>query len=400
VVQRLAQIARRSATQKHDVFMKVGASGTVSSSFFYCFAGSSANLGGRDELQPCVDHFRAGNGNDGGASGPLTPFDRPSYAAEVGRTAAWAMTGTPAPVDRESAAITPRFALVNYGTNDMNLGTTHRSALFPFLEDLAALLDHLEGAGIVPVVTGLNPRADDPAAARWVPTYALVTRALAEARQVPFIDLHAAVRGLPDQGLLADGIHGNVYVDGTAQPCVFTPEGLQWNYNVRNLLTIETLDALVGPLLLGAVPPDATVPPPAGSGAPVDPVVVDRLPFTHAADTAALAGSAFGGYPACDAGQDESGPEVVYRLDLPADARLRVVVLDRGAVDVDLHLLGAAPDPGTCVARHDRILERTVPAGTHHVVVDTYVPADGVPRAGAYLLVILECEADDPDCDG
>ena len=33
-------------------------------------------------------------------------------------------------------------------------------------------------------------------------------------------------------------------------------------------------------------------------------------------------------------------------------------------------------------------------------MVDTYVPADGVPRAGAYLLVLLECEPDDPDCAG
>jgi hypothetical protein len=75
-----------------------------------------------------------------------------------------------------------------------------------------------------------------------------------------------------------------------------------------------------------------------------------------------------------------------------------MLVLDRGTVDVDLHLLGDPADPATCLARHDRLLERTLGAGVYHLVVDTYVSSDAIPRAGPFLLVVLRCEPGDPDC--
>ena len=77
--------------------------------------------------------FRAGNGNDDGQAGPLTPYDRATYAAMIGRTAAWVMEGSPAPVEQEATAINPAFALLNYGTNDMNMGTTPSERLVGLL---------------------------------------------------------------------------------------------------------------------------------------------------------------------------------------------------------------------------------------------------------------------------
>lgn len=397
VLARLQEIYGRSDTLRDDVFLKAGASGTVSTNLLYCFAGPAQpayrlDWDGREALQATVDFFR------GGDAAGSTPFDRATLAAEVGRTASWCVSGDPSPLAEELAALSPRFALVNYGTNDMEMGTTYASALPGFYQSLMTLLDQLESAGVVPIVTGLNPRSDSVAAARWVPTYNAVTRGLTEARQVPWVNLFEASRGLPGQGLLPDGIHGNCYEEGSAQPCVFDDFGLTYNYNVRNLLTLEVLDLVRRTLLDGEPAPDSPIPLPLGAGTGSDPLVVDTLPFTHAGDTSLGTTGLFDGYPACDSGQDESGPETVYRLELAAPTALRLLVLTRGEVDVDLHLLGEAPDPALCLARADRVIQATLAAGLYHLVVDTYVPSDGVPRAGAYLLVILPCEPGDPDC--
>ncbi len=397
VVARMEAIYAANPAPNDDVFMKVGASGTVSTHLLYCFAGAAQpqydlTWDGRDALQPTVDWFRGGD-----AAGD-TPFDRPTLAAESGRTAAWVMSGAPSPLEQEIAAIHPSFAFVNYGTNDMQMGITYRSALFPFYENFCDLLDSLEDQGIIPLISGLNPRADSTSAAQWVPTYDVVTRGIAEARQVPYLSLYLMSRDLPDQGLVSDGVHGNTYVDGTSQPCVFTAAGLEYNYNGRNLRSVQMLDDVRQTVLEAQPAPDPPTPPAAGSGTRADPVIIDGLPFTHAGDTRVAPESTMDDYPACDSGQDESGGEVVYRLELAASTPLRMIVLDRGDVDVDLHLLGASADPAGCLDRADRILETTLDAGTYHLVVDTYVPSDGIPRAGEYLLVVLPCEAGDPDC--
>ena len=84
---------------------------------------------------------------------------------------------------------------------------------------------------------------------------------------------------------------------------------------------------------------------------------------------------------------------MVYRLALPAATPVRMIVLDRAGVDVDAHVLTA----GACVERADRLLDRTLPAGDHDLVVDTFT-SGGVEHAGAYTLVVLACEPGDPDC--
>src|SRR5688572_26143716 len=58
----LRAIAARG-THRSDVFMKVGASGTVSTNLLYCFSGLAqytVDLDGRDALQPTIDTFRMG----------------------------------------------------------------------------------------------------------------------------------------------------------------------------------------------------------------------------------------------------------------------------------------------------------------------------------------------------
>lgn len=391
VVQSMRAIRARANTPADDVFIKVGASGTVNLANLTCFGPTSSyrvDLAGRPELQPTIDHFNAR------AFGGQTSWDRTTLAAEVGRSASWAISGSPSPLDAEVTALNPRFALVNYGTNDMQLGTSHATALWPFIDNLRTLLESLTTRGIIPIVTGLNPRSDSATAALWVPSYDAATRALAEEMQLPFVDLYLAVKDLPQMGLIADGIHGNAYTEGGAQPCVFSDAGLQYNYNVRNLATLRLLQDVTRTVLDGDAAPGTNPRPWSGTGSTVDPVVVDSLPFSHHADTATGGESVRDRYPACDSGQDESGPEVVYELRLDAPTALRAMVFDRGEADIDIHLLQG----DTCLERHDRMLQGTYGPGDYTLVADTFVSASNGPRRGAFSLVVLACEPNDPDC--
>ena len=384
-----------SAARQDDVFMKVGASSTVNTNTLTCFASpGEVELDGRDALQATIDHFVMGD-----AAGS-TPFDRATEAALSGRSAGWALDGDPSPLEREIAAINPRFALIHYGTNDMQLGTSYRSALYPFADRFLQLVDVNIEQGIVPLLFTIFPRGDNADADRWVNTYNAVIRGVGQGRQVPVVDVHLAVLPLPGRGLSGDGIHPNVYrADGQSRACVLTPEGLEYGFNVRNLVSLEALDRL----RLGALedlPPDARGVPLEGDGSLERPIVIDRLPFTHMADTRGWPHADLDTYTGCDAAQDESGPELLYRLQLDAAARLRIMVFDQGSVDIDLHLLDGSASEGGCLARDHQILQGRLPAGSYHLALDTFVSSAGTAREGPYLLIVVPCDEDDAACDG
>jgi hypothetical protein len=380
------------------VFMKVGASETVSEMMLHCFSGESrwiVDLQEWEELQPTIDHFR------GGDIVGSTPFDRESLAAEIGRTASWALTGSPSPVEQEIAALNPAFTLISYGTNDMEMGTTHRSALWGFYENYFELVDLTIAGGIVPILLGPTPRSDSVTGALWVPTYDAVIRGIAQGLPIPYLNLYLATIDLPEMGLSGDGLHGNGYrYEGRTQPCIFTDDGLEYGYNTRNLFILEVLDVVQLVVLESAEPTDRDDGPLLGEGSHAEPFIIDRLPFSHLGDTSVSPNDAMDEYPACDTGQDESGPELVYRLELRETTPLRLIALCRDEVDIDIHLLGAAGTPESCLARDHRIIEGTLPAGTYYLSLDTFVNRSGVEFSGEYLLVALPCEPDDSDCAG
>jgi hypothetical protein len=117
--------------------------------------------------------------------------------------------------------------------------------------------------------------------------------------------------------------------------------------------------------------------------------VVASLPFSHVANTLFAVNDGVDAYPGCAAAQNESGPELFYRLDLSTTTSLRVLLFDRGTVDVDVHLLsGTSGDD--CVDRDHQDLSVTLSAGTHFLSVDTFVESGGQERAGEYIIAIFE----------
>jgi hypothetical protein len=376
VVENLRTIAERDAGLQDDVFAKVGASNTVNTNFMTCFASDGVRLDGRGHLVDPIAFYLQGD-----AAG-TSPYERESLAASVGKSAGWALDGTPSPLDRELDAIDPRIALIHYGTNDINLGDIHR-----YGANLLDMVDTLSAGGVLPVLTTLPPRDDDPDADAWVPRYNAVQLAVAQSRQLPLVHLWLALAELSDHGLGPDGIHLNAAPTGA---CDFTASGLQYGHNVRNLYTIETLARLRQRVLEAEDIFEPSGAPRRGDGSPTDPIVVDGFPFADTRNTATGGTRLVDSYPGCMASQNEGGREFLYRFTLERPTTIYALVLDRGGVDIDIHLLDDTADPTSgCIARDHIELEEELAPGTYHLSLDTFVSGSGTVNSGEYTVVLL-----------
>lgn len=81
----------------------------------------------------------------------------------------------------------------------------------------------------------------------------------------------------------------------------------------------------------------------------------------------------------------ELGPERIYRLEVAGALRLRAVLSNLGAQDLDLFLLDGC-DTEQCLAGANLELAAELPAGTYWLVVDGYGNAPGA--AGTYSLTL------------
>jgi len=365
VAARIREVATRGPDLSAQTFIKAGGSGTVSPHFLGCFARRegpfyAVEWGTHAELQPALDGFRSSR------PGQPDPFARASLAAKTGRNVAWTLRGEPPPIDAEIEALKPRFAVLEFGTNDVGMSYSPRASLFMFVDRMQALVRRLTARGVVPLVSGMTPRRHVPLIDPWLPTYDAALRALADTEAVPFIDLLAPMRALPGLGLARDGMHANSLKRGAlAAPCVFTPEGLGFGYNVRNLATLRALD--VTRRALSTPMPAAPPPPIDGAGR------ITALPFWHAPRMAQ--------------------PTRTYTLSLAQPTPLRVAVFTRrGDVTraATLRLTHAALGPVDAKRADPRMFEGTLPAGEVTVTV-----AGGLGRE---LMLALTCAAADPDC--
>jgi hypothetical protein len=232
VVARLKKLVAAS-TGNRDVVAKVGDSNTANANYLGCFARGNVDLAGYSNLET-TRRFFAKHLVDGLHSS----FDRTSESAKIGWLAGSVLLGANAPVDREIATLKPMFAVVMLGTNDNRPG-----GFDEFKKNIELVTDRLLAQGVIPLLSTVPPRDDTTyAQARVAPENAVI-RSLAEARQVPLMDLDGALSSLPNHGLVADKIHlASLWDNGAPRACVFTSQGLTHGMNVRNLLTLQALD--------------------------------------------------------------------------------------------------------------------------------------------------------------
>lgn len=366
------------------VFAKVG--GTISSTlnFLQCFAVDAAiqDLPLEPSLMATIAHFRAVD------LGGVTAWNRPSKATVPAATSDALLTGMPPPIATEVGEIKPRFAHVLIGTHDLD--KAQPEALWQFADNLADAVDGMIGAGVVPIVSTLPRRTDKPETDALLPRYNAVVRAVAQGRQIPLLDLNLAISQLPMSGLGADGMDLSVFVSADVdRPCHFSEAALKFGYNTANLEALRALDRARQVVVDQTPFIDPPGPGLVGDGSPDDPIRVPSLPFVDLRSTTDSPSDAIDSYAgACDKTKDESGPERLYRLDIVEPVAIRVMVFDRGMVDVDVHVLSDAT-PGTCIKRDDRVVTGPLPEGTYYIAIDSFGGVVPGGASGEYMLVVL-----------
>jgi hypothetical protein len=367
VARNLREIAAHDPSLRADVFAKVGDSMTASDDFMRCFALPSPVLGEHAALLPVIERFHAAT-----AAGEDS-FRRRSAAARIGWSAWQVLEGHPSPLEREVSAIRPRFALVQFGTNDLELGKIRHFAL-----RLLDVTDALTARGVIPILFTIPRRKDRTDRGAWVPRYNAIVRAIAQSRQVPFVDYHRELARLPGQGLGKDGIHPSTYKGPRGRDaCALDRDGLRHGYNFRNLLALEALGRAAHAL---------------GAGAPLDPVAsnpplpITQLPFVDA--RRALARTPDEPAPGCPAVSPGLDHDLVYPLELSKRTALQVTVFAAGASDTALSLQRRA-DPRECVGSGREAIVATLPPGSYDVVVSakSAAPRSAAPEIFLTLLV-------------
>jgi hypothetical protein len=249
-----------AAANRRDVFIKVGDSITQSQYFLSLIGcgGTSGveNYGRYASLRSTVDYFSAREFPRDSATPPCTvsnSFSRNGLAALYGTTsvAAFHIVSECAPPDNhrllcEVYQTRPGYAIVEYGTNDLR--EEGEEALTSFRFRMRTIVSDLLQRGVVPVLTTIPPlianATNSPAVVASVRRYNQAIAAIAIEQEIPLINFYRACLELGPShryGMDADGIHPRPLGAGAS---IFTEEGLRAGYNVRNLITLQTLEAL------------------------------------------------------------------------------------------------------------------------------------------------------------
>jgi hypothetical protein len=353
-------------------------------------------------------------------------FDRFSIATVPGSKVGDQTTGDPSNATTEETDIHSLFSMIQFGTNDNN-GTGPMpndqlaSTLRTFVTNLLAYVDSELALGHVPIIIAPPPRLDAVGEQWFVPQFVTAARGVAEARQVPFVDLYyglisspyltapSSVSAISGWGIGSDGVHletsGNDELD-----CHYNLAGLTGNgAEHRNLMLVHALDRLTKAVVLDASSFDATGSALAGSGTSASPYVLDLTgsePILGATMAAFEHEENASGFPggtvnyACPqppnsgtaGATSTTGPRVIYSLSTATSMPVRFIVNDGATAVHNLYLLDSQ---GHCLASGASQITATMPAGSYTLSIDSIsgTTAD-------YVLTAVECDPADTRCSG
>jgi hypothetical protein len=258
VADHLKKIAGRGERLGNNpgVFAKIGDSITASPSFLQGLACRAPRLGTWNELRGTLEFFgetSVPRGLEEAQCSVTNSYSRLGVAAVGGWRAVDALLpresfpeceGLPA-VSCELHLLHPSVALIMFGTNDLEDFTA-----VEFRRSLVSVVRRVSGAGTIPVISTIPPRAR-PRFSRRVARFNAEIAALAENRALPLWNFwrQMVAPGVPDSGLSEDGVHPSAL----CPPCTavdFRPPGLRYGYDLRNLGALLVLDRLRRQVLL------------------------------------------------------------------------------------------------------------------------------------------------------
>jgi lysophospholipase L1-like esterase len=264
----LASILKRGRRHgmRADVFAKVGDSISQSPAFMEQIGCGHYRLSGQPSLRDVIHYFArrplSGQSSD---CGRVNSFSRDSAATQAFAASSWPLTpgasrsaqclAAESPLGCELRLVRPAWALVLFGTNDVTIGIdiAHVDPLPGFLEQIDRIVAATSREGVVPILTTLPPRSGALEEAATERLNRGLYR-LARRRRAPLINLWRGLRTLPNQGLSADGLHPSLYggpqcvglcdpakCAPACQSANFSPAGLQFGHDLRNLVSLRML---------------------------------------------------------------------------------------------------------------------------------------------------------------
>ncbi|MCC7535180.1 MAG: SGNH/GDSL hydrolase family protein [Deltaproteobacteria bacterium] len=226
-----------AAGLRPDVFSKIGDSITESASFGWDFGHGWVAYGRYDGLAGTLERFSRVIVDD--REEPLNSWSAHSLCATAGWTTADALgSGAASPLDAELDRTRGAFAIVMYGTNDLE-----RLSEGTYETNLRAIVGQILARDTVVVLSTIPPRTDGATFAARVERYNAIVREVAADTGALLLDYHGACSGLPSFGISADGVHPNVAPGDPGAGDLRDP-ALAYGYNVRNLLWLLTVDRL------------------------------------------------------------------------------------------------------------------------------------------------------------
>jgi lysophospholipase L1-like esterase len=157
-----------------------------------------------------------------------------NYTASVRYDNGGALCSGKTPIACTCDDLTPAYALVMIGTNDLPGGNASG-----FQANLQTIVNTLTGRNIIPVLSTLPPRLDG---SYNVAGFNAAISAVSSGSNIPLIDLNAALTALGagnNYGIGVDNVHPSWSANGNTAD--FTNAGLLYGYNVRNICTLEAL---------------------------------------------------------------------------------------------------------------------------------------------------------------
>ena len=226
------------------VFSKLGDCMTENPFFLVTFSEGRYDLGAYAGLQSVLDHYQGVPARTGDWT--LDSFATKGLAAASGFNIAgpldptWAdpkwCQGGESPAACEFRVALPSVALIMFGTNDVAFTDP---ASYDFF--LRSLVEQALADGVLPMLSTFPTRPEEPAKSLL---FNQIVVSVALAYDIPLINLNRALEPLPDHGVNpADTIHLSVPPDGRVDR--FTTEDLQFGFTVRNLMTLQALQALL-----------------------------------------------------------------------------------------------------------------------------------------------------------
>lgn len=226
------------------VLTKMGDCMTDNPHFLAPLGDGSYVLGEHSSIERVIARFRGTPARRG--SWEKDSFLTPSLAAGGGFNVASPLDPTWAdptwcqpeesPLTCELRVANPAFAIIMFGTNDVN--TTPAASFDLYLRDVVS---QALAAGVIPILSTFPPRPENPDKSKLLNQ---IVASIAHDYQVPLVNFARALQDLPNHGVdPQDSTHLTLPPHGHAD--IFTPESLRYGFNLRNLLTLQALDRVI-----------------------------------------------------------------------------------------------------------------------------------------------------------